>query len=340
MSCPFEVEILKDQRDRKQVFGYGAWSTVFKGVCHRRQTSGLLTPPLSPQRQGPLLVAVKQPARKDAHEILESEAQILNYLMAEEGSGQFIVPFFGILASDSSLVMAAVPLSLEEHIRKSALSAKATRTTWNMTEPVIGMPSVWLDLTYKLVSGLSWLHDQAMVVHGDIKPGNILLDTHSDHDVMDIATNSQGFPHQPLLADFSSSQRLNGKITPNTLSALTPEYTAPELLSSKVLSNPESTATKASDVFSLAVTLLVAATGNIMVYSGSVFQRQAMATQGWMVIQTVQNGPLEEGARVPRQGVVVRTLSRAVLRNDMERITAADWKLQMETTLGAEPMEL
>ncbi|RJE16899.1 Protein kinase domain-containing protein [Aspergillus sclerotialis] len=79
----------------------------------------------------------------------------------------------------------------------------------------------------------------------------------------------------------------------------------------------------------MAITLLVAATGQMLVYPGSVFQRQAMATQGWMVLNYARNA--DQGSRVPRFGVVERVLERAVLKADMGRVSAREWLGIVET---------
>lgn len=331
--CPFDVEVLKDQYGRNQTFGSGAWSTVYKATTYSRTEihAGLPSPPASPKLSLPVLVAVKRPLNKDAITIIESEAKILSFISTVDGCEDYVVPFYGIDTRDSSLVLAAVPLSFDHYITRCAQNSAQNLSTRNMTEPVIGSTGVWLDLAYQMISALDWLHNEAGVVHGDIKPGNILLSQNS--------TPLSPFPYRPLFADFSSSQLLDApEPTPNTLSAVTREYTAPELLSSAVLRNPKSMATTASDVFSLAVTLLVAATGDTMVYSGSMFQRQAMATQGWHVLSHVRNG--EQGSRVPRQGVVERTLERAVLKAGMGRISAERWKDVVEQMVRGEPTKL
>ncbi|OQV06404.1 Protein kinase domain-containing protein [Cladophialophora immunda] len=330
--CPFDVEILKDERGRDAVFGTGAWSTVYKATTHPkpRTVLGSWTPPLSPAFAAPVLVAVKRPARRDAIPILKSEASVLTYLQTIPNSDNYVVPFYGTV-DETSLVLEAIPFSLEDHIRHCAAAAAKTLSTWTMTEPVLGSDAKWFHLARQLISALVWLHNDAQVVHGDIKPGNILL-TRVQGSGIDIS-------FQPIFADFSSAQRLDtDDTTVNTLSAVTREYTAPELLNSKVLRDPTSTATPASDVFSMAITLLVAATGQMLVYPGSVFQRQAMATQGWMVLNYARNA--DQGSRVPRFGVVERVLERAVLKADMGRVSAREWLGIVETIAQGDPVKL
>ncbi|OCT47465.1 protein kinase domain-containing protein [Cladophialophora carrionii] len=330
--CVFDVEILKDERGRDAIFGTGAWSVVYKAStqARSRNVSAALTPPLSPTNITPVIVAVKKPARRDAVAILKSEARILTYLRSVPESERYVVPFYGVV-DEATIVLEAMPFSLEDHIRKCAGIAAQNFSTRTMTEPVVGSTAKWFALAQQLVSALAWLHNSAQVVHGDIKPGNILLSR--------VQGSGTEITFEPLFADFSSSQRLGlHETTPNTLSAVTREYTAPELLNSKVLRDPTSTATTASDVFSMALTLLVAATGQLLVYSGSVFQRQAMATQGWMVLSHVRNG--EGGTRVPRFGIVEKLLERALLKADMGRVSAQEWLRIVETFAKGEPAKI
>lgn len=333
IECPFKIEIIKDSAGREQVFGRGAWSTVYRAIARERtklMDSILPTPPSSPVAFVPLIVAVKMPARKDAQPILRNEGVVLSHIVRSECSDRFVVPFYGCQSSTASLVLGPVPLNLHDFIESGA--AQSQRPTWPAPDPVIGSTTAWMSLAEHTIAGLAWLHTKAGgagVVHGDIKPGNILLlpDLHAEPD----------FPFTPLYADFSSSWLLSEPtITPNTLSAVTREYTAPELLSSKVLNDPNSVASTASDVFSLAVTLLVAATGELMVYPGSMWQRQAMAVQGWEVLNHVRNG--DQGHRVPRHGVVDRALERAVLKAEMGRIDATRWATLVEQMRSGEPM--
>jgi hypothetical protein len=328
--CPFDVKVLTDQRGGNQVFGHGVWSTVFKAVRQQAPSGhGVLTPPSSPVASNPLLLAVKVPTRKDAAVIMEREARVLTYMSRIPDYEKYVVQFYGLVPTYSSLVLAAIPLSLEDQITLSARNARMTLSTWNMSDPVIGTGRAWLAFAHKLISALNWLHE-AGVVHGDIKPGNIMLTQPSK------TANESAFPFDPIFIDFSSSHLPHsGSACTNSLSAVTREYTAPELLSVSVLRDPNATATFDSDVFSIAVTLLVAATGDTKVYPGSVFQRQAMATQGWQVIQFVRSG--DSGSRVPQQGIVERTLERAVLKAGMGRVTASQWLGMVNDAIEEEP---
>lgn len=330
--CSFDVEILKDEIGQDAIFGTGAWSTVYKAVIKPAPfRNSPLTPPSSPNLKSPTLVAVKRPSGKPANEIVTNEGLVLTHLSSFRDYDSHIVHFYGTISSTTSLVLAALPLSLDGHIKECARTApfkgRDTRS-----EPIIGSSKTWLHLASQLINTLAWLHTEARVVHGDIKPANILLSPISDDD----NTASETFPFRPLLVDFSSAHLLDSdEITPNTLSALTREYAAPELLCSKVLLNPLSTATPASDVFSLAVTLLVAVVGDTTVYDPnySVAQRQAMATQGWNVLQFVRNGG--ECARAPKGGVVEQVLEQAVRKIDAadhnrRRIDATQWKELVE----------
>ena len=327
--CPFDVDLLPDQHGKDHVLGQGAWSNVYKATTHIRSPPmlGPPSPPASPTSPRPLIVAVKHPSRRDSEIIIWTEAKIFSHLYRVPGCADYIVPFYGFLNTSHSIVMEALPLSLEDHIRKCSMQAQASLTTWNMSEPVLGNIRIWLDLAHRLVSALSWLHDEAGVVHGDIKPGNLLLSPD---------TIASGFPFRPVFIDFTSSQLLgSNELSQNTLSAVTREYTAPELLTSKVLQDPASAATKASDVFSLAVTLITAATGNTKVYPGSVFQRQAMASQGWQALDFVRSG--DQGARLPRHGIVDRVVERAVLKADMGRVSASRWLDLLDEMMLGEP---
>lgn len=322
-----QLEYQLDQEGRRIEFGRGAWSVVHKALSSPRVDNVIrpFTPPSSPTPAS-RLVAVKSPARRDARAVLQAEALTLSRASSVPGYESHVVRFHGYIADSNSLVMSAVPLSLSTYIEDKARLAEKNMTTRNMREPIQGIPQ-WHALAEKLVTGLLWLHSDAQTVHGDIKPHNILLKPRMSIDEDD---TSSDFPYEPLFADFSSSHPITtSEKSPGAAStALTPPFTAPELLSS-LLSAPDTPPTPASDVFSLAVTLLSAATGDLLLYPS---QRCLLMTRdGHQVINFVQLG--QNGTRIPKGGTVENILKPAVAKNPVERIKPKDWLRLVQTTV-------
>jgi serine/threonine protein kinase len=194
-----------------------------------------------------------------------------------------------------------------------------------MFDPVLGM-SRWLALARGLVEGLSWLHNCAQIIHGDIKPQNILLRPRFScgHNAMDDI-----YPYDSLYVDFTSSHDLSPthfspQVSGSSMSALTPPFAAPELLTVSSLKSADVVPSEASDVFSLAVTLLAAVTGDLLLYPGaSAMQRLAMSREGHRVLEFVRSGT--HGSRLPRKGTVEKVLSSSVLKEPESRIKPDDW---------------
>ncbi|GAB1198978.1 hypothetical protein APSETT444_008308 [Aspergillus pseudonomiae] len=297
-----ELEFQYDPKGRPVEFGRGVWSVVYKASSRPSSKSPLMTPPSSPASGG-RVVAVKSPVRRDAHAVLDAEALALTRIS----------------------LMSAVPLSLSSYIEEKADLAQKHKSTRTMFDPVQGMPQ-WQELAKKLITSLHWLHTQCQIVHGDIKPHNILLRSRpTGNDI-----ESDEFPFEPLFADFSSAHNITGsslsaeKETGTSLTALTPPFAAPELLSVSSLRSPGTSPTPASDVFSLAVTLLAAATGDLLLYPGaSNMQRLAMAREGHRVIDFAQSGA--NGSRVPRNGPVEQVIKPAVSKDPSQRIQPNEW---------------
>lgn len=319
-----DLEICHDDKDRAIEFGRGAWSIVYKALSTPRTTGPVHTPPSSPIASS-RVYAVKAPLRRDARPVLKAEALILTRLNLIPGHERHIVPFHGLHSDSDALVMSAVPLALCTFIEDKADLARKQPSTATMFDPVQGVDS-WRDLARKLISGLAWLHQTAGLVHGDIKPHNLLLRPVATEEVS--ADESHAFPYEPLLADFSSSvdfpsdASLDVDSSRSSMSAFTPPFTAPELLAS--LTSGDVTPTPASDIFSLAATLLAAATGDLLLYPGSSnMQRLAMAREGHRILEFTRSG--NNGCRAPRNGFVEKLILPAVAKDPLQRIDVGEW---------------
>lgn len=327
---PDVIETSKDTSGRPIEFGRGVWSVVYMASSHPpcETASVLMTPPSSPGSKTRIL-AVKTPARRDAQSVLRKEALILTRLSLTPGHENHVVPFRGYISSSHSIVMSAVPLALSTYIEEEAETARKQLSTQTMFDPIQGKAR-WYDLAHRLISALSWLHNEAQIVHGDVKPHSFLLRPRQTS----LSDTHDGFPYEPVFADFSSAHDLTCPTTENgsgsSMSALTPAFAAPELLSVHALTSPDVNPTPASDVFSLAVTLLAAATGDLLVYPGtSNMQRLAMAREGHRVLEFARSGG--NGSRIPRNGMVEQTLMPAIAKDPIQRITAGKWLSAIQT---------
>ena len=302
--------------------GFGAWSDVYRATEITKPSYATPnlppSPPISPTDESgtskPRVLAVKKPCRRDAHRILEKEARILTFIHSHEESETYIVPFYGFDMARYSIIMSAVPLSLDAYVKSAKKNPISTKT---MFDPIIGAEQ-WGDLAGKVVSGLAFLHSTGCV-HGDVKPANILLRGEGDGIL------------EPLYCDFSSSHVITATTSKNDIeevSAVTADYLSPELLSSLYRKGDRAVATFASDVFALAVTLLFAAIGE---------SPYACARNEFLKVDMVKMGtPLDfarngNGAsRVMKGKAVARTLEGALAKSTEMRLCVEDWKEEVQ----------
>lgn len=288
--------------------------------------------------------------------------------------------FHGYDISQSSLVLEAVPLSLETHAIAAAKAARLALSTKNMFDPVIG-PAEWAHLAAKLIDGLAFLHS-ARCVHGDIKPANILLRPSSTFPFpapLYCDFSSSHISHHPLCTATANSKTLaatseeshdvedefsstddddhaadgegnnnpkNMKINKKKLkeeggerekeeeiepvSAVTPDYASPELLSA--LHSGKATATQASDVFALATTLVMAAIGQSPYYSAGRMEvlKLAMAKEG-RPLDFAQGG--ENASRVMKGKLVDKVVREGLVRDVGGRSNVWKWKERVDGLL-------
>ena len=299
--------------------GRGAWSTVYRAVQNIEPLEPLTnlppTPPMSPTSDANTsrkkVLAVKKPSSRQAHKVLLKEARILTYIHSHASASAHVVPFHGFDSAQHSIILDAVPLSLEAHARAATGRLLSTKT---MFDPVIGAEE-WAGLAEGLISGLAFLHS-IRCVHGDIKPANVLLRPESNGQLT------------PLYCDFSSSHIISStgdEKDVEEVSAVTTEYLSPELLEAlSPRSADRAVATYASDVFALGVTLLFAAIGDSP-YAGArlASQKLGMAKEG-LPFEFARRG--ERASRVMKGRAVEKALKVALAREAEERAAVAEWR--------------
>ena len=306
-------------------YGRGVWSVVYRAHEISTSLSALPTPPNSPvnsppAKPTPAVLAVKSPSRRDAHKILLHEARMLTYLHAFSASSRYLVPFHGYDVFTHSVVLDPLPLNLDRHAKVVATSSTRTNLCCQAAfDPVVGLAE-WSMLATQLVAGLYFLHAHDCI-HGDIKPANILL----RQDVSGVL--------EPIYCDFSSS-RHNRDPTPAEITALTPDYSAPELLSSLTQPDIPTLPSFKADVYALGVTLLFVALGESPYACARLdMMKLGMAKEG-RPLDFARAG--DQAARVRKGSCVERSLLGAV-RKEEQRWDAAGWVDEVKKVLRDEP---
>lgn len=312
----FDFANIDYELERANVLGSGLWSKVYLA---KRTTStqlisshALHTPPSTPQKQLhdplPLIFAVKVASRADADLVFRQEARILTSLMRSAESSRYIVPFYGYDPRKSALVFEARTDGTLEDFSKILAAMTNDARQLKLREC---LPSLAKDL----ISGLDFIH-AAEVVHADIKPANILLE-HED------ITGSNRALISARYIDFSASFFAEeGDVNSNA--GGTWEFMAPEQMSTKA---EFSTPTFASDVWSLAITLLS------VVIGGSPYSRFCGGNK-FMLREAIKSGEaLRFATENERSSItsalpfdVKASLGPALRKDRGKRVTAAVWK--------------
>lgn len=237
-------------------------------------------------------LARKRPAGKMAHKIMFREAQILTILSGHRDASKYVVAFHGLDASDNSLILDFVPCSLETSVKSTGPISTAADLA---------------QLTRQLVEGLRFMHD-CNVIHGDIKPGNILM-------------TGDAHPLRPVYCDFSASRIDVPHCKPNE-SAGSYDFMAPELFSWK---KDEGIATVPSDVFALGMTLIWAALGHSPYEHAATYTKVYMAKQG-QPLQLVRDSSWADQATTVS---LDQCVAGALKKQPSDRWTADQWLQRM-----------
>lgn len=234
----------------------GQWSKV----CIATQTSTIDgRKNSSPSR----VYAAKVGVGCSAQEVLRHEAKILTRLSAHPNYAEYIVGFEGYDLQHKGVILEYLPITLEDWIQQLTDEQDEARRSQRLREELRPMAS-------HLAKGLAFLHAQG-IVHGDIKPANILL---REPDL----TSAQPTMYLPLFCDFTASSTIEASTISQASSlagAGTYDFMAPELFSLTAVPTP------ASDVYALGTTILTAVLGHSP-YDGAnnMFMRRAMAMNG------------------------------------------------------------
>ncbi|KAF3915023.1 hypothetical protein ABW21_db0200591 [Orbilia brochopaga] len=322
LSPPYEL----DDATHPTRLGSGAWSNVYKGTLIR---SGLL-------------VAVKRPLNAFSIPAVRREAAILSHVqrrVSSTSSTPSIIPFHGFDPATDSIVMTALSGENLDQFAKSRTPSTHGYTS-SLTvrrQPVVGIPQ-YLFICERLVGAFAFLKS-AGVIHGDVKPQNILMraasTTSTTSSNIDMTDEEKRMLMEPVVADFSSGYVVDmyGNIADDeeAISAVTTIYCAPELLAA-FLHTPPTTPTKreapdnttdslassrpeprplptfASDVYSLGMTLLQTALGSHPYAAARVeMQRNMWVRQGDPIAFARAD---ERGIQRVRNGGIVERLVR------------------------------
>lgn len=307
----------------------GQWSKVFFA------SSSSASHPQSRRGSARQVYAAKCGSGRSAQEVLKHEARILTHLRAVSPEyTDYIVGFHGYDLQYKAVILEYLPLTLEDWIQSLTPSSASSDSTVTERAIVKRLNEELLPMALHLVRGLAFLHEQGLV-HGDIKPGNILLapraSSSGDSGVSLHSGSAQdSIMYTPLFIDFTASTLSLPNLTinpPKSSGAGTYDFMPPELFSLSA------TPTTSADVYALGLTLLTAVLGHSP-YDGAanVFMRRAMAMQGT---------PLEfasgdwQGWQRARALNVERWLGGAVRGKSAERWAVREWVSVLEGLVEA-----
>jgi serine/threonine protein kinase len=345
---PYQVadyEFRTDERGRKKTIGEGAWSDVYLATaCPPKPTAqsslqpprnAEMTPPLTPVRTvdsgigldklpiTPSLYAIKVPAMTSAKKVLAAEARVLSYLSRFPDAENHIVSFYGLDTRSGALILKAMDDTLEGWIQKELNTLDEPSRAQKLAA---AFPSIAL----ALLTSLQWMQDKDCT-HADIKPSNILVSSPS----------LEGAP-EPVYTDFSSTILTRPDATIETeaspLGAGTWDYLDPSLLSSSSTTSPSS----ATDLWSLAITLLFLVLGQSPygAFKSNKFQQREMIKSGSPLQCMGYDDPgIKNVKRVQTLSKdldfdVQKWLAKVLVKDAGKRAGVEEWRRELERAMG------
>jgi len=263
-----------------------------------------------------------------AKKVLSAEARILSYLSRYPNAEDHVVPFYGLDMRTGALLLKAMDDTLEGWIQKDLNSLDSASRAAKLA-------AVFPSIAHSLITSLQWMQDKDCT-HADIKPSNMLVSTR-------LSTSANP---KPVYTDFSSAMltRPDATIESSTspLGAGTWDYLDPCLLSSSsCAASPSPSPSAASDLWSLAITLLFLILGSSPydAFKGNKYQQREMIKSG-AALQCM--GYDDQGiANMKRLQSLSKTLGfnlmawfGKVLVKDVEkRVGIEEWKLELEAVM-------
>lgn len=206
LNVEFKLDLRSEDIQVLAELGSGNGGTVFKA---RHIPTGII------MARKVIPIEVKKDVRKQ----IVRELHIMH-----ECNFPHIVSYYGAFLNEGDVVMCM------EYMDRGSLDS-ISKKYGPIAEPILGK------ITEAVVEGLDYLYDKHRIIHRDVKPSNVLV-------------NSQG---QVKLCDFGVSGELNNSIADTFVGTST--YMSPERIQGAAYSVK-------SDVWSLGITLLELAIGN------------------------------------------------------------------------------
>lgn len=223
---------------KDQIIANAEWSVIHTGEIASAEDS-------NPTTSKSMILAIKMPKSRQSAQMLLEEAEILGHLRTIAGHEEFVVNFIGFDPSNGAVILEKMDISLQHYVKYELERIDQRRAALAVVFP---------DVAKQLVCSLAYIHGVGQIVHGDVKPSNILLKKIS---VKIGDSQSTGtFPYRAVLADFGSSRlMIDGT---KSKCGSTREFMAPESMTSTASEAPS---TPEGDVWAMGITLLTIITG-------------------------------------------------------------------------------